>query len=151
TLELKSSASTSLIKGNNKRSFAWKAELDMVERVAPDVKGAVARTGIGPLHVYFERDETKVPVDAEVTRLLKLIPPVFSLDRTNKVIDRDDATVSASVPEKTRKMVRDFYGDICNAYEAGCITMPPPNRPVKAGDTWQATMPMLINLGDRVE
>ncbi|MBI3410066.1 MAG: trypsin-like peptidase domain-containing protein [Planctomycetes bacterium] len=151
TLQLKSSVSTSVLKGNSKKSFAWKTELDMIERVSPDAKGAVARTGIGPLDVYFELDENKKPVDPEVTRLLKLIPPVFVLDRTNKVIDREDTEVSASVPEQIRKLIRYFYGDICNVYEAGCITMPPPNRALKAGDTWQATMPMIINLGDRVE
>lgn len=146
TVRLKNSASITLYKGNQKKSFAEVLEGEILEELSPNPQGALMRTGIGGFNVRAEEDGRQVRFDPEVPPYLRAIPPQFVVDATNKFRSRVDRSLgNTKMSPLLREAVEDNYAQLCNAIEA--VNVPMPNRMMRPTDFWMTEVPMMIQTG----
>ncbi|MBI1830650.1 MAG: trypsin-like peptidase domain-containing protein, partial [Planctomycetes bacterium] len=150
TIRLKNSATITLFKGKQKKSFAEVLEGEVLESLSPDPKGALIRTAIGAFNVRAEEDGRNVAFDPEVPPYLRAIPPVFVVDGTNKLRARSDRSLgNTKMSPLLRAQVEANYAQLCNAIEA--VNVPMPNRMLRPTDRWIVEVPMLLETGKKPE
>ena len=148
-VHLKSSQTTTLIKGKSKAVDADHAELDLVEAIAPHPQGARVRLGFARPNLSFEEDGRQGIIQPNVATLLGRIAPAFTVDNTNKLRERTDINLNPKLPFQLRAQVGEYYNQICNGYEAVNLIMP--NRSLQAQETWPTMLPMLLKTGKKSE
>ncbi|MBI2805716.1 MAG: trypsin-like peptidase domain-containing protein [Planctomycetes bacterium] len=149
TITVKNASTFTIYKGKQKGVFGEKLQATMLEDLYPHARGARMVTGVGNLNLSAEEDGRPLRVDPEVTARLRVIPPVFVVDGTNKLRERADTNLNPALPFDLREDIKDKYSQMCNALEA--VNMPMPNRLVQPNERWPTQIPMLVRTAKKAE
>src|SRR5205823_4142338 len=128
TVKLKSWESISLTLGTEKKTFADKIEVDVLEVMIADPTNFRLRTAYGSnLTMFKDLDGKVIPADKAVMDVMRGGPPVFTLDATGKFLSHKmERGMPVAADTKVRESVMDNYEQMCKSLEA--VMVPMPNR-----------------------
>jgi S1-C subfamily serine protease len=145
TVSVKSAWTVTLLKGKEKKVVAEKLDASILEVLSPDPKGAAISASIGSFNVSAEEDARRILLNPQVPMIMKQIPPLFTVDATNKIRTRVDRNLNPKMDLLLRNQVEDTYTQLCNSLEA--VTLPMPNRLFQPKEQWSSEVPMMLRAG----
>lgn len=117
-------------------------ELDLLEVLSPEPRGAAVRTGFALPQLTRIVDQAQKPVSPSVPGLLQQMAPSYVIDETNKLQSFAGKILNPKIPTDVRTRSEDYFVEISLAYQAANFIMP--NRELRPGDSWQVQLPLMF-------
>jgi Trypsin-like peptidase domain len=149
TVHLKTTNSFSRANAQGKEfaSVSYTVELDVLESLAANSRGALIRTGFGTPEIIEVILTKKASAAPDVENLLRRIAPLFVVNSSNQMRKRLDILNELMQDFKKLTQVQTgdlfyYYSSICYALQGSTLTLP--NKEVKATESWESRSPMSL-------